>query len=185
MKQDRNRNHATARAAFAAAVLVSGFADKFSATIVEQLKTQLEDVVLAENFSSPATYSLLSFITVQVAIQRDSGAGTELLNDVQLVMFPHIHFLRRAESSRDFHKVFTSIQETLIQLANTQEPDLELQCSRLKQEVDALRRRVSELEAARIAYASEFPLTADGEPDVGNIHANIRKLKAAAQAQPA
>lgn len=34
-----------------------------------------------------------------------------------------------------------------------------------------------ELRAARIAYASEFPLNADGEPDVGNIHANIRKLK--------
>jgi hypothetical protein len=37
--------------------------------------------------------------------------------------------------------------------------------------------RIAELEAARIAYASEFPLNADGEPDVGNIHANIRKLK--------
>lgn len=185
MKQDRNRNQATARTALAAAILVSGFADKFNATVVEQLKTHLEDVVLAENFSSPATYSLLSFITVQVAIQRNSGAGTELLNDVQLVMFPHIHFLRRAESPREFQKVFTSIQETLLQLASTQEPDLQMQNARLQQEVDALRRRVSELEAARIAYASEFPLTADGEPDVGNIHANIRKLKATAQAQPA
>lgn len=37
--------------------------------------------------------------------------------------------------------------------------------------------RISELEAARIAYASEFPLNADGEPDVGNIHANIRAMK--------
>lgn len=37
---------------------------------------------------------------------------------------------------------------------------------------------VAELEAARIAYASEFPLNEDGEPDTGNIHANIRKLKA-------
>lgn len=34
------------------------------------------------------------------------------------------------------------------------------------------------LEAARIAYASEFPLNSDGEPDVGSIHANIRALKA-------
>lgn len=40
----------------------------------------------------------------------------------------------------------------------------------IKEEYDALR-------AARIAYASEFPLNADGEPDVGNIHANIRLLK--------
>lgn len=31
--------------------------------------------------------------------------------------------------------------------------------------------------ASRIAYASEFPLGADGTPDVGNIHENIRLLK--------
>lgn len=30
--------------------------------------------------------------------------------------------------------------------------------------------------AARIAYANEFPLNADDEPDVGSIHENIRKL---------
>lgn len=33
------------------------------------------------------------------------------------------------------------------------------------------------LRSARIAYANEFPLNADGEPDVGNIHANIRAMK--------
>lgn len=38
-------------------------------------------------------------------------------------------------------------------------------------------KRVSALEASRIAYASEFELNADGEPDVGSIHANIRALK--------
>lgn len=38
--------------------------------------------------------------------------------------------------------------------------------------------RISELEAARIAYASEFESDADGDPDVGNIHANIRAMKA-------
>ncbi|MGE5623108.1 MAG: DUF551 domain-containing protein [Bacillota bacterium] len=42
-------------------------------------------------------------------------------------------------------------------------------------------KRVAELEAARLAYASEFPPNADGEPDVDNIHANIRKLKMQAQ----
>jgi hypothetical protein len=36
---------------------------------------------------------------------------------------------------------------------------------------------VSGLRATRTAYASEFPLNADGEPDVGNIHANIRAMK--------
>lgn len=43
-------------------------------------------------------------------------------------------------------------------------------CERLEAEVSGLR-------AARIAYASEFPLNTDGEPDVGNIHANIRAMK--------
>lgn len=33
------------------------------------------------------------------------------------------------------------------------------------------------LKAARIAYAMEFPLDKDGEPDLDNIHANIRALK--------
>jgi hypothetical protein len=39
------------------------------------------------------------------------------------------------------------------------------------------KQRINELEAARIAYASEFPPDAEGDPDVGNIHANIRALK--------
>ena len=41
----------------------------------------------------------------------------------------------------------------------------------------ALRDEVSGLRAARIAYAGEFPLNADGDPDVGSIHANIRAMK--------
>jgi hypothetical protein len=36
----------------------------------------------------------------------------------------------------------------------------------------------AELRACRIAYASEFAPDTDGEPDVGSIHANIRKTKA-------
>lgn len=48
----------------------------------------------------------------------------------------------------------------------------------------ALETRISELEAARIAYANEFPFNAAGEPDVGNIHANIRAMKAAAARVP-
>ena len=38
--------------------------------------------------------------------------------------------------------------------------------------------RVAGLEAARIAYASEFPPDAEGLPDTGSIHANIRAMKA-------
>lgn len=43
--------------------------------------------------------------------------------------------------------------------------------------VAQLEERNSGLEAARLAYASEFPLNSKGEPDVGSIHQNIRKLK--------
>jgi hypothetical protein len=43
--------------------------------------------------------------------------------------------------------------------------------ARVEEERDGLR-------ASRIAYASEFPLDADGEPDVGSIHENIRALEA-------
>lgn len=38
--------------------------------------------------------------------------------------------------------------------------------------------RITELEAARFAYASEFAPTSDGDPDVSSIHADIRALKA-------
>lgn len=48
-------------------------------------------------------------------------------------------------------------------------------------EIEALRAEVSELRAARIAYASEFPEAKDGGPDTGNIHTNIRSLKARAE----
>src|SRR5690606_41883115 len=48
-------------------------------------------------------------------------------------------------------------------------------------EIERLRAEVSELRAARIAYASEFPEAKDGGPDTGNIHTNIRSLKARAE----
>jgi hypothetical protein len=40
-----------------------------------------------------------------------------------------------------------------------------------------LERELAEHKAARIAYANEFPPDAEGDPDVGSIHANIRSLK--------
>ncbi len=58
----------------------------------------------------------------------------------------------------------------------------------LREELSAMQKRffdeqakVQGLQAARVAYASEFPLNEEGEPDVGNIHANIRALKAKVQ----
>ncbi len=50
-------------------------------------------------------------------------------------------------------------------------------------DTEALKARIAEMEAARIAYASEFPLSGNGEPDVGSIHQNIRALKAQIAAQ--
>lgn len=44
-------------------------------------------------------------------------------------------------------------------------------------EIAALKEQVEGLIAARMAYASEFPLDGEGEPDVGSIHQNIRALK--------
>ncbi|MFY3460030.1 hypothetical protein ACOTJD_25585 [Achromobacter xylosoxidans] len=42
----------------------------------------------------------------------------------------------------------------------------------------ALMARIDSMEAARLAYASEFPSNENGDPDVGSIHQNIRALKA-------
>lgn len=48
----------------------------------------------------------------------------------------------------------------------------------MQAEINDLRSENSSLRASRIAYANEFPLNANGEPDVGSIHQNIRALKA-------
>lgn len=48
----------------------------------------------------------------------------------------------------------------------------------LLDELDRVTAERNELRAARVAYSNEFPLNSDGEPDVGNIHRNIRSLKA-------
>ena len=51
----------------------------------------------------------------------------------------------------------------------------------LSERMNAIRALIAERNewrASRIAYANEFPLNADGEPDVVNVHANIRSLKA-------
>lgn len=57
----------------------------------------------------------------------------------------------------------------------------EQQHTALQAENERLLAEVSGLRAARIAYANEFPATEDGDPDTGNIHANIRALKVHAE----
>lgn len=44
--------------------------------------------------------------------------------------------------------------------------------------LEAQAREIAGLQAARMAYAREFPFDAEGEPDVGSIHQNIRAMKA-------
>lgn len=47
-------------------------------------------------------------------------------------------------------------------------------CEWARDEINKLRAELDEHKAARRAYASEFAPNADGEPDVGSIHQNIR-----------
>jgi len=56
--------------------------------------------------------------------------------------------------------------------------DLETKCRLYEAALDKADKEADGLRAARIAYASEFAPDAEGLPDVGNIHANIRALKA-------
>ena len=63
----------------------------------------------------------------------------------------------------------------LIESLRSMEP---MVCSTAADSIESLQSRTGELCAARIAYASEFPPDADGLPDTGIIHANIRAMKA-------
>ena len=47
----------------------------------------------------------------------------------------------------------------------------------LRSEFAALLQERDGLRAARLAYASEFALDAEGYPDIGSVHQNIRALK--------
>jgi hypothetical protein len=57
-------------------------------------------------------------------------------------------------------------------------PDMLQEIATLRAELAEARNRISQLEAARIGYAKEFPVDDEGLPDAGSIHQNIRKLKA-------
>lgn len=51
-------------------------------------------------------------------------------------------------------------------------------CNEAADAIEAQAREIEGLQAARRAYASEFPLDSEGEPNVGSIHQNIRAMKA-------
>jgi hypothetical protein len=54
--------------------------------------------------------------------------------------------------------------------------ELEAKCRLYEASLDKADKEADGLRAARIAYASEFAPDAEGLPDVGSIHANIRAL---------
>jgi hypothetical protein len=54
--------------------------------------------------------------------------------------------------------------------------ELESKCRLYEASLDKADKEADGLRAARIAYASEFAPDAEGLPDVGSIHANIRAL---------
>lgn len=54
-------------------------------------------------------------------------------------------------------------------------PDIQIEAAYA---LEAQAREIEGLQAARMAYASEFPPDGEGEPDVGSIHQNIRAMKA-------
>lgn len=121
----------------------------------------------------------------------DTGAEASFIASASpLVVLEMISLIRRQEKElKETHeKVLTEqciarcmdlVRSKLIEAAIFDEnvPPMLVSNAVVKAVQDA-HKKVQELEAARFAYASEFPPNADGEPDVGSIHANIRKLKA-------
>lgn len=73
---------------------------------------------------------------------------------------------------KDMEGAVGEIRELRNRLSETKDAYL-----RTKEAHEAALERISELEAARHAYASEFEPGPDGDPDVGSIHQNIRNLK--------
>lgn len=80
----------------------------------------------------------------------------------------------------DYREAATAIDTLLSELEQNRIDQLEAQGA-----FEELDRENNGLRAARIAYASEFEPDSEGLPNVGNIHANIRKLKAELEAREA
>ena len=71
-------------------------------------------------------------------------------------------------------------QPKALRLADTFDHPLPPEWSDMQDAATELRRlhiEVGQYKAARIGYASEFPVNAEGLPDVENIHRNIRNMK--------
>lgn len=82
-----------------------------------------------------------------------------------------------ADSAAQSESLISRLRDILGAHGGSPENTLVARAHYLAERCERLEAEVSGLRAARIAYASEFPLNADGEPDVGSIHANIRAMK--------
>lgn len=85
----------------------------------------------------------------------------------------------RANAFNTYHATGLTPSKLAAKLKQAEESDAESLAlyHRTRDRADGLAKELAEYKAARIAYASEFP-PKDGGHDVGNIHANIRALKA-------
>lgn len=123
---------------------------------VEQLRVQLAGCGVAAMQNTESSKS-------QRAVKGDYGYSESYADVCRAVdrEIEHRERITELESERDMWK---ATAEAVVDVEKSQ-----------------MRLRIESLESARMAYAREFPLNADGEPDgepdVGNIHANIRAMK--------
>lgn len=184
------------------------FFDKFGFPDAEDLAVVLAQMFTAsDGLTQELAYRRLAEAIAKVLAPYHSEISKLNAFDVRKEIAPVVTQFRAANSSTELQWAFYQLQKKVVLLSMPAQPctvcqtaselDLDLgqvygsrevkqpQVSyvELMQENLELRRRIDSLNAARIAYASEFPLSEDGEPDVGNIHANIRRLKS--QVKPA
>ena len=91
-----------------------------------------------------------------------------------------VQIVKSGDSAAHFMHVFPAILAMLSTHARAQEEQLNESMTLNRDALKTLEETKNLLfayKSSRIAYASEFMLTPDGEPDVDNIHRNIRKMK--------
>jgi hypothetical protein len=193
MQKEPIRDLDVVREALAGSIPDPAVLSLLGTTNLAALGHAVNSVVVAHSGTAQlAAYNgLLSFVGDIVTYRRDVFASEALYDEIRDVLKPYVGQLRQSRTPQQLQAAYVGLCNAIVILATpssqpadnagTALSDLNPDTSRiqaLEQENLQLHRRVAELEAARRAYASEFPLTEDGEPDVGSIHANIRKMKA-------
>lgn len=144
-------------------------------------------VALSGTAQHAAHHGLLDYVGAIVRHRRGVFASEALYDEIHETLKPYTGQLRKSYTVEQLQAAYAGLCDAIVTLATQEPKDAHAKAvltpetdrvQELERENLQLHRRIAELEAARRAYASEFPLTEDGEPDVGSIHANIRKLKA-------